>query len=372
MLTIATKNLFADKTRLAVSILGVALSVTLMMVLWSLYSGWNRQIVAYVSSVDADVWVMPQGVTDLTAATPGLPQALAPEVASLPGVQSVTPIFARRYMITIEKPGRPPQDATTLLVGYVPGTDVGPVKVIRGAGTPGPGQIIIDTGFAREYGINIGDTVLIGQSRFEVAGISEGGNIFAYQIAFLPMQEAQDATGASGLLSFLTVSLKPGASVSDTLHALNSIGGVTAVSQADFIHANRSFMDRGFLPLIAVLIAIGFSVGVAVIGLTIYTSIIDRAREYGVLKAIGASNAQLYVLAVEQAVMVSTLGYVVGLGLSYGARQLGAMVVTTFITAVSPVDYGWVFGAALAMSMIASYVPVRRLISIDPVEVFKQ
>ncbi|WP_353748366.1 FtsX-like permease family protein [Paenarthrobacter sp. YL] len=75
---------------------------------------------------------------------------------------------------------------------------------------------------------------------------------------------------------------------------------------------NTNIVRDTFLPIILVLLLIGIAVGMTVIGLTIFTSTIEKAREYGVLKAIGVSNRQLYTVVVEQAVTAAVLGYLLG------------------------------------------------------------
>ncbi|MCH7618082.1 MAG: ABC transporter permease, partial [Chloroflexi bacterium] len=67
MLLIARKNLFAEKTRLAISIGGIALSVFLIGILLSLFRGWSERVGSFVEEVPADLWVASEGTTDFTA-----------------------------------------------------------------------------------------------------------------------------------------------------------------------------------------------------------------------------------------------------------------------------------------------------------------
>jgi putative ABC transport system permease protein len=71
-------------------------------------------------------------------------------------------------------------------------------------------------------------------------------------------------------------------------------------------------VDETFLPIVSVLVVIGFVGGVAVIGLTIYTATMEKSREYGVLKALGASNGRLYRIVSHQALISGVLGYILG------------------------------------------------------------
>ena len=76
MLFIARKNLFSERTRLAISVGGIALSVFLIGILLSLFRGWNQKVGEYVEVVPADLWVAAEGATDFIQAASVLPGAL--------------------------------------------------------------------------------------------------------------------------------------------------------------------------------------------------------------------------------------------------------------------------------------------------------
>lgn len=92
--------------------------------------------------------------------------------------------------------------------------------------------------------------------------------------------------------------------------------GVQAMSKQEFARINRKMIDESFLPIIFVLLLVSFAVGVTVIGLTIYTATVEKSREYGVLKAVGATNWQLYRIIFEQAFTSGVLGYIAGTALT--------------------------------------------------------
>ena len=81
-------------------------------------------------------------------------------------------------------------------------------------------------------------------------------------------------------------------------------------------------MARVYDAPIGLMVAIAFVVGVLVVGLVIYTATIERRREYGALKAIGARNRTLYGVVTTQAVIAAVAGAVAGIGLAYGAAGL--------------------------------------------------
>src|SRR3972149_2967065 len=95
MLTVARKNLFTERTRLAISVGGVALSVFLIGILLSLYRGWNEKVGEYVEFVPADLWVASVGATDFIQAASLLPEAANNRLRALQEVETVSPLIVR-------------------------------------------------------------------------------------------------------------------------------------------------------------------------------------------------------------------------------------------------------------------------------------
>ena len=130
-------------------------------------------------------------------------------------------------------------------------------------------------------------------------------------------------------------------------------------------------IEEGFLPIIAVFIGLAFVVGLAVIALTIYTSTVERTRDYGVLKAVGASPWQLFAVVVRQSLIVALAGYVLGSALGLVSGKLIQDAVPQFGLVFHWQDFLLVLAAVLVMSAVATLVPVRRVASIDPAMVFR-
>src|SRR6266581_4193331 len=95
MLLVARKNLFSEKTRLAISIGGVALSVFLIGILLALYRGWDQQVGSFVEQVPGSLWVASDGTTDFAAAASVLPQELGQQISYAPDVQTVSELIVR-------------------------------------------------------------------------------------------------------------------------------------------------------------------------------------------------------------------------------------------------------------------------------------
>ena len=106
-------------------------------------------------------------------------------------------------------------------------------------------------------------------------------------------------------------------------------------------------------------------------GLTIYTATIERTREFGVMKAVGGSGGFLYRIVLSQAAMLTGVGFVVGAFGAWGVAQLAIEAVPEFATDFQLADLAGVFVGAVLMAVLASFMPVRRINSIDPAMVFR-
>lgn len=369
MVSIARRNIFAEKGRLFISVGGVAFAVLLILVLWGLYRGWNRALTLYIENVPADLWVVQEGSrADMFHSVSLIPRDVQSQLAKVPGVQEVHPFVGRSVAFSWKG-----DTVTTYLVGYEPGSGLaGPRRIIKGKADPGPGEVIIDKVFSRNKGIKIGDKLPVGGRELEVVGIAEGGNMFLYQFSFLRRDEAESLLRMTGFANYYLIRLEKGQSTAQAIDEIKaSVPGVKAFTRAQFAENNRALVSEAFLPIILVLVLIGFAVGTVVIALTIYTATMEKSREYGVLKAIGATNRNLYGIVLEQSLISSVLGYVVGVFLSFIVIGIAGQLVPVFTTDIRAVDLAGVLVMALLMGAAASYFPLSRLVRVDPALVFR-
>jgi putative ABC transport system permease protein len=110
-------------------------------------------------------------------------------------------------------------------------------------------------------------------------------------------------------------------------------------------------------------------VGTVVVGQTIYSATIEHLREFGTLKAIGATNRFIYMIVIEQALLQGVLGYGTGLLVALGVMH--ALSATGLVLVLPPVVLGAVFLLTLLMCMSASLVSVRKVVRLDPMIVFR-
>ena len=371
MMRIAWKNLLAEKARFGVPVVGVALSVFLIAFFLSLFRGFSDEIDDYIESVPADFWVVQQGTRDflgvsILAATTA--DAIQEELG--PGAE-VNSLLSRPTDILVD--GKP---VSVHIIGYETAEGIGGPQVTDGKSIPGSGEIIIDKVLSQLEGIDIGDTVTIGEQEFEVVGLSKGSNLVFTQLAFLPIDEARATLGMEGITNFILVRLEdPGLEDPERVAAVQtairqSAPFTAAFPREEFVDTTRSELTRALVPMLAAVVVVGFIVGCAVVGLTIYTLTVERMREYGILKAVGHTNLDLFQIVVAQSLMASVIGFGVGVVLVLAAGRLMQLWLPQYATTLVLTDLVAVFGATMVMAILASFVPIRKLASLDPVIVF--
>ncbi len=364
MFLIAFRNLFQEKGRLIVSISGVAFSVLLIIVLEGLYQGWSFKMGEYIRAVPADFWVEQTGGKDMFHSISIMP-ASAQSVVD--GVASLKPFIGRR--VAFDSNGR---EIILYLVGFDEKTGAGPVRVVKGSATAKKGEIIIDRKVSESNKLSIGDKLKLGDESFTIAGISEGGDVVTLSYAFINADEAREIFELPEKINYMIVTVKNGFDKQVVMNKVEkAVPGVKSVSREDFANDNTEIIRDTFLPIIYILVIIGAVVGLTFIGLTTFTSTIEKAKEYGVLKAIGVRNSQLFRIVLEQSLLSGVIGFVFGVGLAFLVSNIAGRFVSEFVSLIRPFDILWVFGLSIGMSILATYIPTRRISRIDPAEVFK-
>jgi putative ABC transport system permease protein len=366
MFKIALRNLLQEKTRLIISVGGVAFSVLLMITLQGLSLGFSNVLGQYFTTVPTDFWVARANSGNIMDPS-FVPLSVGPQLKSIDGVAGAQPFSMQSLTTSING-----KDSQVYLIASDPTNNIGvPTKVSDGKAAPAQGEIVIDRVIAKSNKVKLGNTLTFNGRRLKVIGFSEGTYLLAGSFGFINKQDAASIYALPGTTNYWLVRLKPGTNVSTVKAAINQIPGVTAHTKDHFVKINIDVVRSIITPVFGALVVLGALIGTAVIGLTIFTSTIEKAKEYGILKAIGLKNRQLYVIVLEQALIAAVIGFVFGAALAYGLSPVITSAVPQFITQIRLFDVAWIFVLTMLMAVAASYVPMRRLNKIDPAEVFR-
>jgi len=365
MISIARKNLLRDKPKLLVSVGGVALSTLLILALFGIYFGIAAQARSLPLNAGAQYWVVQKGTSDLFHTVSLLPSGMEKRLRVIPGVTQASSII--NHATKVEARG---QKFTAAVIGYDTASGLGrPPSIYKGSATIGKHETVVDRAMAQKYGLQLGDDIRIGKISVKIVGMSLKTNSLAFQYAFISYQDAVEAFDQNNVVSYYLINIsRPLSQIEDAIAKLMPTSEIK--TKGAMAEGNADVITMSFKPIIALLVLIGVIVGATVIGLTIYTATVERANEYGVLKAIGVKNSQLYSIVFKQSLMCSLTGFTGGV-LLFWLVQFLAFYFVPSVSFDMPTQYYWyVLALSVVMSVLAAFVPIRKINNIDPVKVF--
>ncbi len=365
-MSIAWRNLFRDKTRLALSIGGVALAVMLVLILNGFLAGLTMQIGAYLAHQPGTLVVAQDGVENLLGVASQLPAGAADTVKAR-GAKQIIPILSQS--VIFEMHGR---KQFAYLIGYEPQTGGGPWQLSAGREPRNDKEIVFDRVLAQRHQIGLGDRIELMDRDFTVVGLSEGTNSWMTGFLFVRKTALELLLRAPGATSFLLVTPSDYVGADGLRARLKDLSGTNVLTKEQMIANDVRLFGKTFIAPIQLMAAIAFLVGALVVGLVIYTATIERQREYGVLKAIGARNGLLYRVVTVQALIAAGAGSGLGVALAYGAAELIMALRPQFSIVYEPTLLAQSLMAGLAMALVAALFPARVVARLAPAEVFRK
>jgi len=368
MTYLAFRNLFQQKFRLALSISGVALAMMLIVLLNGFLAGIYVQVTAYLDHMPADLIVAQDGVTNLLSATSLLPPNTEDLARSVPGVEQLIPIVSQFVILDIHD-----EKVVAYMVGYEPDIGGGPWALNAGRPPADDDEVVLDWVMAEAHGFALGDTVEILDEEFTVVGLSEGTNSWMASFFFIEKRAAERLLLASGSTSFALLTLEPGADpVRVEIRLRRRLRNVEILPAGVVEQNDLDLLVQIFAVPIKMMAAIAFAVGTAIVGMIIYTATVERVREYGLLKAVGARNRHLYWLVTQQGIFTGLVGVGLGLGLAWLVGQ-GVMAISPqFLVVFESQAAVTATITGLLMGLLAALLPARYVGKLDPARVFRK
>lgn len=372
---LARRNLFHDKVRFAVTLTGIVFALVLIIIQFGLFLGFTTTTSNNIDHSNADVWIVFHGVgyfdTGRTFSERKFYQVLA-----VPGVAQ-----AEKYMQAFARWKRPDGRIENIqIIGVRPGSEMGqPWNVVSGsaAALKEEDAILVDEVYREKLGVQkIGDRVEIGGHRARVVGFTRGIRSFTTSpfvyASFKSSLDYTNPTSNEADVGYILVKAAPGVSVETLKKNLSErLSDVDLYTTAEFSRKTRFYWmfttGAGLAVLTAALM--GLIVGVAVVAQTIYAATVDHIREYGTLKAMGATNSYLYRVLIEQAVWSATLGYALAMIVAHfivaGSEKGGAVILMPLEMKIG------MFFLAVLMCIAAAVVSINKVTRIDPAMVFR-
>ena len=368
MLGLAYRNLLQNKTRLAISVGGVALALTLILALDAIFTGSERQLTAYIDNSGADVWVAQSGVKNLHMVSSWMPSSVTEEVKDVPGVESATPVM---YLTGAVDTGE--ERIPSYVFGLPEDAAEGrPWSVVEGDTVPKRGETVISSRVAERSGLGLGDQVEVLGRKLEIAGLVKDSDTITNSVSFISMRDFEMVRGDARTVSFVLAKSEPGAAPEDVADRIEAdVDGVTAQSREEFAAEERKLVMDMAGDLLAIMNLAGFVIGLAVVALTVYTATLARRSEYGVLKALGARNRHLYGAVLTQALYSVVLGFALALLLTLLLSAAVPALGSGLTLQVSGASLLKVSAVSLVIAGLAAILPIKQIAGLDPATVFR-
>jgi putative ABC transport system permease protein len=374
ILTLAFRNLFHDRIRLAVTLVGILFSIVLVAVQLGLYLGASKMITDNIDHAKADLWITVYGAKSFEDGGMLLTSRERHQALATPGVKAVIPLVVRFAE------WRKPEGGSSRVV--IVGSDaedggLEPFNLIQGTweDIKSPEAVAVDRTYFNELGISgIGATAQIATGRVRVRAITDCIRSFTQSpYTYTTLNRARALFGEGDGTTFYLVQLQPGADVEKVRQDLQKrLEGAEVLTKAEF--RDRSLRQWLFRTGAGVALIggalLGSLVGTVIVAQTLYSSTKDHLSEFATLRALGSSSGYIHQVILAQAGISAVIGYI--LGISIALTILFFSKNTALPMIMTPGLAFWLFTLTVGMCAISALSAIVKVTKIDPATVFNR
>ena len=354
-------NLVHRPLRSLISIFAVAMEVTLILVLVGICYGILNDSKTRQQGIGADAMVRPPGSSNIIGLSSApMPIKVGSILEKLPHVKAVAPVLM--------------QAVTGGTLETIYGIDAAnyplgaPFHYLAGGPFQGPNDMIVDDLFADSAHKTVGDTVQALNHPFRISGVVAHG---AGGRKFVPISTLQDLIGAQGKATMFYVKLddpKNYALFKDEVLKTAGMSQYNLTSMEEWLTLVTPERLPGFSIAIKVIIGVGVCIGFIVIFQSMYTAVMERTREIGILKSLGASKIYIMNVILRETVLLAMAGILLGIGVSL---VTGMALRSHFRTLTVDIEDHWIVRAtiiALIGAVIGALYPAFKAAQKDPID----
>ncbi len=328
------RNLLHRPLRTIIGAMGIAVEVALVVLIVGLTSGLLTETAKRIEGIGADIALQPPNSSYLFAfGSAPMPIKIGEKLAELKYVEFVAPVLFQFNTSGVEIVyGIDQESFRDVSGGFV---------FLQGHDLEGPDDILVDDIAAKAKKIRPGETYRIFDHDWYVAGIVEHGK---GSRLFVSRATLQELVGARDKASVFFVKCTRPEHTEDVMENMRHVlPGYTVRPLKDYLSLMTSTNIPGLESFINAMILLAVTIGLLVIFLTMYTTVIERTRDIGVLKSLGANHWFVIRALLSESAALCLLGIAAGVGLSYVVR---AAFVWKFPTLTILITSGWILRAA--------------------------
>jgi putative ABC transport system permease protein len=330
------RNLFHRPVRTLIGVLAIGVEIMLVVVIVGLTTGMLQETAKRIEGIGADIMVQAPAAQILIGFSGSpMPIKIGDKIAELKYIQAVSPA-----LLQFNSSGG---------VEVVYGIDrdsfravSGGFVFLEGSDMEGPDDLLVDDWEAKAKHLSVGSTFTLFNHDWKIAGIVEhgkGGRLF------VPITTLQDLVGARDKASIFLVKCTRPEHTQDVMDEIAQLLPNHPIRPLkDFMSLMTSANIPGLQTFVNSMIALAVSIGLLVIFLTLYTTVLERTRDIGVLKSLGASKLLIVRALLTETVLLCCLGIAAGVGLSYLVR---AGLLALFPTLSVLITWEWIIRAGL-------------------------
>jgi len=374
ILKIAYKLLVNDKGKFAALLVGITFAVFLIVMMTAMFSGILHRSSATVLNIGAKLWVMDPAVNTPANSIP-MPDYVLDVVRSIDGVKYAVPLYSGGALVKLRSGiyqsvtvlglddsslyGRP-----QLIDGRI--EDIyseNAFVVVKDAEFPKLGNPRVGT----EFEINDHRGVIVGIARVTTSGLFGVPTLYTTYnraISYIPTTRFTAA--------FILVDPKSIEVVSNIKQQVAKLGYI-ALTKDEFIEKTSTFYkyQTGLGTNVLIMTVISFVVGLSISGQTFYTFILENLEKFGALKAIGAKGKELVSMILFQATFTALTGYGLGIGLASLLITIARLRLPSYAARITYGNLGFAFAMVVIIAGISSYIGVRKVLKIEPFDIFR-
>ena len=374
ILRIGYKLLVNDRAKFSALLIGITFSVFLMMQMTAMFAGILNRAYSTVTNIGAPMWIIDPAVNTPTSAIP-LPDYLLDAVRSMSEVEYAVPIFVGSAQVrlgngTYQGVSVIGLDDTSLFGR--PALEQGAIEDIYAENAF---IVVHDAEFAKLGNPTIGTSFELNDHRGTLVGIAKVlvGGLTGVPTLYTTYRRAIEYIPTTRFtVSYILLKARNRPAEAAIKHQVAQLGYV-ALTKDEFNQRIADFYiyQTGVGTNILMMTLISFLVGLSISGQTFYTFILENLDKFAALKAIGAKSRELVYMILFMASFTAMTGYGLGVGLVTLLIAVARTYLPNYAAIITFWNLGLAFGMVLLIAGFSSYLGIRKVLKIEPFDIFR-
>src|SRR5688572_27002356 len=305
MLELVLANLKVRPFRTAISVVGVALGVVLVVLFTGLARGMTNDMARRAANWKAEIVFTRAGAMELQSSNASVSTTYATRLLEIEGVRSTVPVIRYISADTSGRWGVKQLDG----VDWEPFAEMNGMELVEGRAPAANDEVILDERQMRDDKLKLGDTMPLFNRDYKLVGVFSPPSGSRTKMSLSAMQEALEAPGKC---TYILVKLDDGADVDAVAAKINEVLPGNKINLTRDLVIDAQERIPGLNTFLRVLVGLGAFVSTIFVLLSMYTTVTERRKEIGILKSLGASNGFIIRAIEGEAFMIGVLGVVLG------------------------------------------------------------